>query len=76
VKLLLRLGANVKVSNKAELTATELALMNDKVEVAKFIFQYKADANIRDKICSTTLDTAQYEADEDGGKSSLHDAGP
>ena len=52
--------------NKANKTAAELASENGKAEVAKFIAEYKADANIRNKIRSTTLDTAQYGADEDG----------
>jgi hypothetical protein len=37
--------------------------------VARFIAEYKAlkaDANVRNKIRSTTLDAAQYDADEDG----------
>jgi hypothetical protein len=54
-----------------------LASENGKAEVAKFIAEYKADANIRNKIRSSTLDTAQYGADEDGkdeGNASLHAA--
>ena len=42
-----------------------------------FISEYKADENIRNKIRTTTLDTAEYGADEGGtdkGKASLHAA--
>jgi ankyrin repeat protein len=80
VKLLLRRGASVDALNKANQTAAELALENDQAEVAKFIAEYKADASIRNKIRSTTLDTGntgQHGADEDGedlSKTSLHSA--
>ena len=77
VKLALALGVDVDVLNKANKTATELASENCQAEVAKLIAEYKADGNIRNKIRSTTLDTAQYAADEDGkdrGVALLHAA--
>ena len=77
VQLLLRRGADVDVLNKANKTAAELASENDKPKVAKFIAEYKADAKLRNKIRSTTLDTVQYGAIEDGKdkqKASLHSA--
>ena len=77
VKLALALGVDVDVLNKANKTATELASENGEAEVAKLIAEYKADGNIRNKIRSTTLDTAQYAADEDGkdrGVALLHAA--
>jgi hypothetical protein len=39
--------ADVHVVNKANKTAAELATENGKAWVAKFIAEYKADANIR-----------------------------
>jgi serine/threonine-protein phosphatase 6 regulatory ankyrin repeat subunit B len=75
--MLLRRGADVDVLNKANKTAAELASENGHAEVAKIIAEYKADGNIRDNIYSTTLDTAQYGADDDGmdeGATSLHSA--
>ncbi len=58
--------ADVDIFNKANKTAAELASENGKADVARFIGEYKADANIRNKICSTTLDTALYGANGDG----------
>jgi len=52
--------------NKTSKTAAELASENGKAEVAKLIAEYEADANIRRNIRSTTLDTAQGGADENG----------
>jgi ankyrin repeat protein len=72
VKLLLRRGADVDVLNKANKTAAEMASEVDNAEVAKLIAEYKADANLRSKIRSATLDTAEYGADE--GKGLLHAA--
>ena len=80
VKLLLRQGADVDVLNKANKTAAELASENGQAEVAKFISEYKADADIRNNIRSTTLDSTestQFGADEDGKdeqNASLHAA--
>jgi ankyrin repeat protein len=74
---LLQRGADVDVLNKANKTAAELASENGEAEVAKFIAEYKADANIRNKIRSSTLDIAQFGADEDGkdkGNAPLHAA--
>ncbi len=65
VKLLLLRGADVEVLNRANKSAVELASENNKSEVAKFIAEYKADANVRSNLRSTTLDMAQYGADED-----------
>jgi ankyrin repeat protein len=75
--MLLRRGADVDALNEVNKTAAEMGSENGKVEVAKLITEYKSDANIRNKVRSTTLDTAQYGADEDGeneGKASLHAA--
>ena len=77
VKLLLKRGADVNVLrvNKANETADRLASENGQAEVARLIAEYKADADIRNKICSATLDTARYGVDEDRrdeGKASLH----
>ena len=75
MKLLLKRGADVNVLNKANETADKLASENGQAKVARLIAEYKADADIRNKICSATLDTAQYGADEDRrdeGKASLH----
>jgi ankyrin repeat protein len=66
VKLLLRRDAVVDVLNKAGRSAAELASENDQAEVAKFIFEYKTNANTRIKLLSTTLDTVEYGADDDG----------
>jgi len=77
VKLLLRRGADVDVLNKANRTAAELASDNGQAEVAKFISEYKANPNTRNKLLSTTLDTVEFGADDDGkneAKVSLHDA--
>jgi len=77
VKLLLRQGADVDVLNKAGRSAAELASENGQVEVAKFISEYKANPNTRNKSRSTTLDTVEYRADDDGtheAKVSLHTA--
>src|SRR6266478_3967849 len=63
--------------NKANETAADLASEDDKTEVAKFIAEYKADGNIRKKVRSSTLDTAQDGADEigtDNENASLHTA--
>jgi ankyrin repeat protein len=72
VKLLLRQGVDVDVLDKANKTAAELASENGKTDVAKFLTEYKGDANIRNKIRATTLDAAEYGADEDGKEVSLH----
>ena len=77
VKLLLRRGVDVDMLNKTNETAADLASENDKTEVAKFIAEYKADGNIRNKVRSSTLDTAQDRADEigtDNENVSLHTA--
>ena len=66
VKLLLRRGADVNVVNKAGRSAGELASENGQAEVAKFISKYKENANARDKLRSTILDTAEYGVDDDG----------
>jgi hypothetical protein len=50
-------------SHKANKTADELASENGQAEVASFIAEYKADANIRNKIRSTTMETAEYGVD-------------
>ena len=74
-KPLLKWGADVNVLNKANETADKLASENGQAEVARLVAEYKADADIRNKIRSATLDTAQYGADEDRrdeGKASLH----
>ena len=55
VKLLLRQGADVDVLNKAGRSAAELASENGQAEVAKFISEYKANANTQN-LQSTTLD--------------------
>jgi ankyrin repeat protein len=77
VKLLLQRGAGVDVLNKAGRSAAELALENGQAEVAEFISEYKANAITRNKLRSTTLDTDEYCADDDGkdeAKVSLHAA--
>jgi ankyrin repeat protein len=74
--LLLR-GADIDVLNKAGGSAAELASENGQAEVANFITEYKANANTRNKLRSTTLDTIEYGADDDGkdeAKNSLHAA--
>ena len=68
MKLLLRRGADAKVFNKVDETAAELASKSGEAEVARLMVGYKADANIRNNIPSTTLEVAEYAADEDGGK--------
>jgi ankyrin repeat protein len=60
VKLLLRPGADVDVLNKAGRSAAELASESGQAEVAKCISEYKANANTRNKLLSTTLDTVEY----------------
>jgi ankyrin repeat protein len=76
VKLLLRRGADVDVVSKAGRSAGELASENGQAEVAKFISEYRANANTRNQLRSTTLDTVEYGADDDGkeAKDSLHAA--
>jgi len=77
VKLLLRRGADVDMLNKAGRTAAELASENGQAEVAKFIPEYKANADTRNKLQFTTLDTVEDGVDEDGkdeAKVSLHAA--
>ena len=74
MKLLLRRGADV---NKANETAADLASKNYKAEVGKMITEYTADDIIRNKIRSTTLDTAEHGTNKDGnnkGEASLHAA--
>ena len=73
VKLLLRRGVDVDVLDRTNKTAAELASKNGNTEVSKFLAEYKGNANIRNKIRSTTLDAAEYGADEDG-EASLHAA--
>jgi ankyrin repeat protein len=63
---LLRRGADVDVVNKAGRSAAELASKNGQADVAKFICEYKANANTRNKLPSTALDTIEYGADDDG----------
>jgi ankyrin repeat protein len=75
VKLLLRQGADVDVLNKAGRSAAELASENGQAEVVNFISEYKSNANTRNKLQSTTLDTVEYGVDDDGKdetKDSLH----
>ena len=77
MKLLLRRGADVDVLDKANRTAAELASENGQADIAKLIAEYRADANIRNKIRSATIDAAQYDAGEDmedGAEASLHAA--
>jgi ankyrin repeat protein len=74
---LIQWGADVDVLNKANRTAAELASENGQAEVAKFISEYKSNPNTRNKLLSTTLDTVEYDAEDDGkdeAKVSLHDA--
>jgi ankyrin repeat protein len=66
VKLLLRWDADVDELNKAGRSAAELASENGQATVAKFISEYKTNANTRNKLRSTTLDTVEYGADDDG----------
>jgi ankyrin repeat protein len=68
VKLLLGWGADVDVDvlNKANKTAGEMASENGKIDVSSFLAEYKADANVRNKIRSATLDLAQHDSHEDG----------
>jgi len=52
-------------------------LENGQAEVAKFILEYRANANTRSKLRSTILDTVEYAGDDDGkdeAKVSLHAA--
>ena len=77
VKLLLLRGVDVDVLNKAGRSAAELASENGQAEVAKFISEYKANENTRNKLRSMTFDTAEFGADDDGkdeANVSLHDA--
>jgi len=77
VKLLLQQGADVDVLNKAGRSAAELASENGQAEVAKFISEYKANANTRNKIRSMTLKTVEFGAVDDSkneAKDSLHAA--
>jgi ankyrin repeat protein len=63
--------------NLANRTAAELASKNGQAEVVKFISEYKANSNNRNKLLFTALDTVEYGADDDGkdeAKVSLHDA--
>ena len=74
---MLRRGADVNTLNKAGTSAAELASENGQAEVAKFISEYKANTNTRNKLRSTTLDTVACGADDDGkdeAKVLLHDA--
>jgi ankyrin repeat protein len=57
VELLLRAGANVDMLNKAHKTAAELASENGQAGIAKFIADYNACGNGRNKVRLTTLDT-------------------
>ena len=66
VKLLLRRGADVYMLNKASKCAAELASENGQAEVEEFISEYKENANIRNKLLSTTLETVECSADDDG----------
>jgi ankyrin repeat protein len=43
-----------------------LASENSQAEVVKFISEYEANANTRNKLPSTRLDTVEYGADDDG----------
>jgi ankyrin repeat protein len=63
--------------DKAKKIAAELALENDRTEIAEFLAEYKADPNFRNLIWSTTSDEGQHGEDEDGkddGTASLHTA--
>ena len=62
--LLLQQGAYVDVLNKVDNTTAELHWRSI-ANVARFLAEYKGDANIRNKIRSTTLDTAHYGVDEE-----------
>jgi ankyrin repeat protein len=77
VTLLLRRGGDVDGLDKINKTATELALENDNGEIASFLVEYKTRLDVRNKVRSATLDTAQYGTDEygkDEARASLHDA--
>ena len=77
VKLLLRRGADIDVLDKAGRSAAELASENGQAEVAKFISEYKANANTRNKLRSTSLESIEFGADDDGrdeANDSLHAA--
>ncbi len=52
--------------NKAGRNAAKLASENGKAEVAKFLSEYKTNANTRNKLRSMALDTVEYGADDDG----------
>jgi len=74
---LLRRGADVVVLNKAGRSAAELASKNGHADVAKFISEYKTIATSGNKVRSATMDTVEYDADDDGkdeAKVSLHAA--
>jgi hypothetical protein len=64
VDLLLQQGADVDILNKVDKTTAELHWRSI-ANVARFLAEYNGDANIRNKIWSTTLDTAQYGVDEE-----------
>jgi ankyrin repeat protein len=77
VKLLLWRGADVDVLNKAGRSAAELAGKNGQAEVAKFVSEYEENANTRNRLRPTKLDTVEYGAEGDGkdeAKVSLHAA--
>jgi ankyrin repeat protein len=65
VNLLLLRDADADALNKLNKTPAALASENDEAEVTRFIAEYNADPNIRNKIRSTTLDTDLYANDED-----------
>ena len=71
-RLLLRHGADVDVLNKTNQTAVAMQLTRSwhrrmaKAKLQSSFPEYKADANIRNKLRSTTLDTVEYGADDDG----------
>ena len=70
-------GTNVDVLSKVGRSAAELSLENSQAEIAKFISEYKANANTRNKLPPMTLDTVQYDARKDGqdeAKICLHGA--
>ena len=68
VKLLLGRGSDADVLNNADKNAAELATEAGQARIAKFISEYKTDANIRNKLRSTTFDTTQYGVDDDGNE--------
>jgi ankyrin repeat protein len=70
-------SADTDVLNQAERSAAELAWENGQAEVAKFISEYKANPNTRNELQSTTLNTVEGGAGDDGkdeGEVSLHAA--